>query len=180
MDKNSERFINSFNRIDMELKQLMGINHYVRFSDKVEQLSERNAVIRRFKTDLLEFSELRNAIVHQRTNPNFVIAEPHDSIVEKIESIESQIIEPEKVIPKFYGSVQTFQLTDFLSDLLKLVDEKKYSQFPIYEGNRFKGLLTTNGITNWLAQNINEEIISITEATIEEMMYKILCKQISR
>ncbi len=34
------------------------------------------------------------------------------------------------------------------------IREKSFSQFPVYDGRDFKGLLTENGIVQWLAQSI--------------------------
>ncbi|WP_010093900.1 CBS domain-containing protein [Ornithinibacillus scapharcae] len=167
MAKNSDRFITAFNRIDkaidMELENSRGIG----FSKAVRILTKYNAVVRRYKDDLLEFAELRNAIVHNRLDTVQVIAEPHDSIVEQIEKIEDEITKPKLVIPQFEKKVHSFQLTDSLSDLLNAIDKQGYSKFPIYLGKEFKGLVTESGITKWLAKNKDASIIT---TSIEEIM----------
>lgn len=170
MVKNSERFINSFNRIERALRNLTNSDNYVTFSELVAKGNKKEAIVRRFKVDLLEFSELRNAIVHQRTSPDLVIAEPHLSIVEKIEQIEEEISRPKKVFPKFERSVACFTVYDSLEQVLDSMKMNRYSQFPIYDQGEFKGLLTTNGISNWLAENIPEDIISIKETTVAEVL----------
>lgn len=167
MEKNSDRFITAFNRIDkaidMELENSKGIG----FSKAVRILTKYNAIVRRYKDDLLEFAELRNAIVHNRLDTVQVIAEPHDSIVEQIEKIEKEITKPKLVIPQFEKQVHSFQLKDFLSDLLNAIEEQGYSKFPIFHEKEFKGLVTENGITKWLAKNKNASII---DTSIEEIM----------
>jgi len=35
--------------------------------------------------------------------------------------------------------------------VLKRIAARDYSQFPVYTGNKFEGLLTENGITRWFA-----------------------------
>ena len=54
----------------------------------VKESSKKNAVVKRYENDLREFADLRNAIVHNLTNPAFTIYEPPDSTVEKIKMIE--------------------------------------------------------------------------------------------
>ena len=75
----------------------------------VKESSKKNAVVKRYENDLREFADLRNAIVHNSTNPAFTIAEPHDSTVEKIKMIEEEIIHPRKVFPTFQKEVVIFQ-----------------------------------------------------------------------
>ncbi|MEN2466103.1 CBS domain-containing protein [Ornithinibacillus sp. FSL M8-0202] len=167
MPRNSDRFITSFNRIDKALDSELDSHKGIGFSKAVRMLTKYNAVIRRYKDDLLEFAELRNAIVHNRVDAVQVIAEPHDSIVEQIERIEAEITKPKLVIPQFKKEVHTFDKEDSLSSLLQAVKEKGYSKFPIYDGANFIGLVTENGITKWLAEN-NET--PITEVAIEQIM----------
>jgi predicted transcriptional regulator len=38
--------------------------------------------------------------------------------------------------------------------VLKIIDERDYSQFPVYADKRFRGLLTENGVTRWLARHV--------------------------
>lgn len=167
MEKNSDRFITAFNRIDkaidMELENSRGIG----FSKAVRILTKYNAIVRRYKDDLLEFAELRNAIVHNRLDTVQVIAEPHDSIVEQIEQIENEITKPKLVIPQFEKQVHSFQIKDSLTNLLNTIDKRGFSKFPIYNEKEFRGLVTESGITKWLAKNKDA---SIMNTSIEEIM----------
>lgn len=136
----------------------------------IGKLKASNAIIRRYSDDLLELADLRNAIVHERTDPNFAIAEPHDLIVKKLEMIEWELTKPKAVIPLFSKQVHSFELNAPLSQVLIRIRETAFSQFPIYEGKKFVGLITENGITNWLAQNVEEDIISIQETQLRELL----------
>ncbi|WP_096273563.1 CBS domain-containing protein [Paucisalibacillus globulus] len=167
MPKNSERFITAFNRIDKAMDTELNNSRGIGFSKSVRILTKYNAVVRRYKDELLEFAELRNAIVHNRIDTGVVIAEPHDSIVEQIEQIEREITSPQLVIPSFEKKVQRFDLKDSLSNLLDAIHEKGYSKFPVYNGNEFAGLITESGITKWLAKHKDT---TIRETTIEEIM----------
>ncbi|RPF53304.1 CBS domain-containing protein [Aquisalibacillus elongatus] len=169
--KNSERFLFAFNKIEKVLNEdLNQQGQYISFSKAVYKANKQNRVVKRFKDDLLEFAVLRNAIVHERTEPEYVIAEPHDSTVEKIEKILSELTEPKTVIPTFQQEVKSFDVNDSLADVLTVIKESNFSQFPVYDKEEFKGLLTANGITNWLAKTVEEDLLSREETMLSELI----------
>jgi len=51
-----------------------------------------------------------------------------------------------------------FQITDTLVNVLRVIREMDYTQFPLYNGEKFMGLLSENGITKWLAKNVEDGI----------------------
>lgn len=152
--KNSERFLFAFNSVEMALKEFNKTDEYVPFSRLIQIAKKSDAVIRKYYDDLKEFSELRNAIVHNTIDINFAIAEPHDHVVEKIEMIVKEIKQPKRVIPMYQKEVIVFQASNTLKELLNIINKYAYSKFPIYNGNQFLGLLSKKGIVNWLARNI--------------------------
>lgn len=66
--KNSEKFLTSFNRIEKLLKSLLFKRKEAGFSKAVKILRNSNAIVKRYSDDLLEFAELRNAIVHNKVD----------------------------------------------------------------------------------------------------------------
>lgn len=169
MVKNSERFISSFNRIENALKEILDTHEYIPFTRSVDLVSKSNSTVKRYRYDLFEYADLRNAIVHERIDPMFVIAEPHDATVERIEKIEKDILRPEKVIPFFARKVITFEASDSLTKVLKVIDESTLSQFPVYNEGKFIGLITAKGITHWLAHLVKDELV-LLDTTLEEIL----------
>ncbi|WP_164216007.1 CBS domain-containing protein [Virgibacillus sp. YIM 98842] len=153
MYKNSEKFLTAFTKIEKQLKSRLNNRRDIGFARSVKILRSSNAIVRRYSEDLLSFAELRNAIVHNKIDMAYAIAEPHDSIVERIQRIEKELTHPTLVGSVFSKEVFTFQETDSLADMLMMFREKDLSKFPIYEKNIFKGLLTQKGIAKWLANN---------------------------
>ncbi|WP_042224410.1 CBS domain-containing protein [Oceanobacillus manasiensis] len=170
MYKNSEKFLATFNRVEKEIKALMIYRKDIGFSRSVRILSNSNTVVRRYSEDLLEYAELRNAIVHNKVDMTHAIAEPHDSVVERIELIEKAFSEPLKVMPAFSRAVYTFKENDPLDKLLAVIREKGISKFPIYKESVFKGLLTQKGITRWLAENLNASHSVMKETKLQEVL----------
>lgn len=167
--KNSDIFIASFNRIDKELKALL---HHkpVGFSRAVKILRDSNPIIRKYSDDLLEYAELRNAIVHDKTDATYVIAEPHDSIVDHIVEIEKELTKPKIVYSYFARSVFTLQAEETVETVLKIIRERKFTKFPIYHGKRFLGLITQKGITTWLSHQINGDLTTCIEKPLSDVL----------
>ncbi|WP_303968712.1 CBS domain-containing protein [Sporosarcina ureae] len=174
--KNSERFLIAFNRIDKSLMKITDMPSHLSFSKKIAKAKSQNALIARYEDELHEFSSLRNAIVHNRTGFDYAIAEPHDEIVELIESIDRGLSHPVTVKDLFSGRVHTVQSDESLATGLRLIRERKFNQLPIYKKGRFMGLITANGIMHWLADQetdcISREIPTLLDVYNHEKRKK--------
>ncbi|HHY73523.1 MAG TPA: CBS domain-containing protein [Bacillus bacterium] len=153
---NSERFLSAFNTISSEIEKIVDARGHVPFYRLVDMAKKKSGLIMTYKDDLKELSELRNAIVHGRYYPAVTIAEPHLSVVELIERIAAELTKPKTIIPFFSRNVKIFQKTDHLTEVLKTIKKHGYSQFPVYDNDKFAGLLTNQGITMWISQNIDK------------------------
>ncbi len=168
--RNSDRFVTSYNRIDQLMKDIIGTQEHMAFFRLIDYAKKKNAVIRKYEADLREYGSLRNAIVHGHTSTEFAIAEPHEDVVLKMEEMEVALTKPITVGKIFQTSVTTFQKTDFLSYALKVIKDKKYNQFPVYDGNEFKGLITPVGITMWMASTVDSESFSRKKTSLGEIL----------
>lgn len=170
MYRNSERFLTAFNRIEKKMKVMIRNGRNLGFSKMVHILKHKNAIIRRYSDDLLEFAELRNAIVHNKIDMSHAIAEPHDSTVERLEFIEKELLQPRTVSPQFIKDVYILQQDEPLSRLLTLIYKKKVTKFPIYHKGEFKGLISQRAIAFWLSSTMYHSKKMPEEATIEEVL----------
>lgn len=149
---NAERFLAAFNRIERSLRELNEVTEHHSFTRLVDLAKRKNAVIRKHEFDLRSYAELRNAIVHNQITPDFIIAEPHIETVEMIEKIDALLLHPKMVGTLFKKDAITLQPQDSLLKVLEEVRHYKYTQYPVYDGNRFKGMVTMTGITYWFAR----------------------------
>lgn len=170
LERNSYQFLFAFNRIEKFLHSLKEEHGYVPFYQLVRNAEKSNAVVRKYKNDLLELADLRNAIVHERTDPHYTIAEPHDETVERILLIEKELTEPKTVIPYFSKKVHSFQADVSLSHVLYTIKNTTFTRFPVYDNDTIIGLITEKGIAHWLAQNIEEEEISIKNTKLRDLL----------
>ncbi|MBU8905015.1 CBS domain-containing protein [Desertibacillus haloalkaliphilus] len=156
MSSNAERFLAAFNTIEQTLKKQLQLHRHYSFIKVVDIAKKRNPIVEKFEGDLKKYAELRNAIVHERVDPGFIIAEPHSEVVEDIEFIGKELTKPKKVIPSFACKVATFHVNDPLMVVLDIINQRLYTQFPIYDHQGFYGLLTESGIAKWLANQLVE------------------------
>jgi predicted transcriptional regulator len=167
--KNSERFLSTFNKLDNFLGRFDGQGHHVSFSSNVHRLKKKNRAIRHYEKKLVEYNELRNAIVHDRIDGR-VIAEPNDFAVNEFETIFKKISSPKKVIELCQGPVESLKMTDGISKALSLMKAYDYSQIPIYDERTFMGMLNAETITNWLSNSIKDDLISLSDTRIEQVL----------
>jgi hypothetical protein len=61
---------------------------------------------------------------------------------------------------------------DTLADVLRLIGKLSLSQFPIYSSTTFKGLLTENGITRWLAHHVTKtlSIAELEDVSVQDVV----------
>jgi CBS domain-containing protein len=150
-----ERFLAAYNLIEQSLRRKWGDpGGKEGFRRLVDVLSERDWTVRKFKEDLVEFGELRNAIVHDRISPTYLIAAPLAETVERIEQIAAAVERPPLVFPQFKRDVVCFGPEDRLESVLRAVAATGYTQFPVYDGPVYQGLLTDGGIARWLASRV--------------------------
>lgn len=168
----AEEFIASYHRIEDYLSREMGDGQHFSFSNMVNRLAKHNPIIERYKEDLHQMSQLRNAIVHERREPDFIIAEPHDSIVNLILEVEKELLHPRQVIPMFRKIVTTFNADDSLVDVLGEIRDKSYSQFPVYhQDGTWRGLLTKKGVTSWLAETVDGPHVSLEGIQVKHVLH---------
>lgn len=171
MGEQANQFLAVFNRIEKWLREELNNPTNMGFSEMVRRLAKRkDLLVRNYQDDLIEIAQLRNAIVHDRISPDFVIAEPNDWVIDKLTTIEAALTQPERVIPKFKKQVTGFEKETKLSSILSIISQKKYSQFPIYDRGNFVGLITAHGLGIWMASQDHNEVISINGKTVQAVL----------
>lgn len=166
---NSGRFLDAFRAIERSLRKRTGRGKEQGFYSLVDLAADFDAAVRYYRDDLKEFADLRNAIVHERGDGR-VIAEPNAWAVARIERIASSLTDPPKVIPLFQLPVCTLGPLDSLARAVRVMLVESFSQIPIYHGERFRGLLTANTIARWLGTQVDQDIFSLAETQLEEVL----------
>ena len=171
---NANRFLSAYNSIDSSLRSIYSLKRSLNFSEVIRKTVILNSVVRKYEDDLIDYGRLRNAIVH-KGNSNFVIAEPHDSVVEKMESIARLISTP----PLAYDKISTHEVLcvngqDILSTAIKLMARSGYSNLPVYTDNQLVGVLNGQRLMDIIGrhlvkgENIQKFIDKVTVGDIIE------------
>jgi predicted transcriptional regulator len=167
---NVERFELAFNRIHSRLKELSKATNSDRFIDLLQENKEKYSVFRYHFHKLKQFAKLRNAIVHERVEDGFYIAEPHLSVVEEIERISEEVLNPPTVYSLASKPVIQVDASATLPDFLDVIAKYGYSQYPVYDQHQFKGLLTNSGIVRWFSENIPFDQKQLEQITIADIL----------
>lgn len=124
------------------------------FIRMAELYAQRNRAQRDLPA-LRTFADLRNALAHQDYYGGKPVAEPVSDVVAAIERLRNKIIRPPAVLNVLETrEIKLFRPEDKLRDVLEVVRQHDYSQFPVYNGHSYTGLLTTNCIARWLAHRL--------------------------
>ena len=165
---NNEQFMQCFNSIEQKLRDDIDAHNNVPFYELVDKNAKQNKLVGQFENELKTMGDLRNFIVHgDILNPLAIASE---ITVKRINFIEKQLTHPMKITEAFKENVIGVKEEDSLATLLNLVEKKRYSQYPVISKDGLKGLITENGITNWLANNIDKDVISIKKTTVKDVI----------
>ncbi len=170
---NADRFLNAYSTIEHEMERILNLKEHRRFFELVDRSARANPVIERYRFDLREYSELRNAIVHDRSGGE-IIAEPVTEVVEKIERIAALLMEPPKVAPLFLKKVLTLSGNYSVSKAIRELSRMSYTQAPVYLDNQLIGLVTSNMIVKWMGICLinNKEEVNLHETLLIDVIEK--------
>jgi len=166
-----EKFLITFNQIEGKLRQILKEDERTDFSKLVIEYTNQRKSRQNDRQKLFNLASLRNALVHQRNQPYQYPAIPTGRTIGEIEHLYNRLLNAPKAIPTFLREVEKLSPGRSLAWVFQRINECHYSQFPVYEGNRFLGLLTENGITRWLAHHA---MTKLTLIECEEILIKNL------
>lgn len=150
---NSEIFLSTFNELEKHFKNEFFRGQWKSFKQMLKEGSRFNPIIKQFKEELFEFTDLRNAIVHNRSHDYQVIAEPHEFVVKQFSEISEMIMNPIKV-NRFFRKVHTCKISDSAEVPIALIYKHKISQIPVLDDNgHILEMLNATNIAYWLASS---------------------------
>ena len=169
----TNEFLENFKLIEKHINRIGNFPEEKSFQSKVSELS-KNSLIARFQEDLKSFSNLRNLLSHEPKKNGDYIAKPSDFTVSRIKEIHQLITNPPLVFPKFKFEVLGAESDDYLNSILMEMNEKSFSQFPVYENGIVKELINTNTISRWLFSKLEENgnILSV-ESKVADLINHI-------
>lgn len=146
-------FVRLFNEIDHYIKRLVGSNGGESFFRRLQWAVRDNPALKRWQEDLMEYAELRNALVHDRHFPNRMIAVPVERTLAEFRRLVERIVRPRRVLPQFGCELRVFAPDEQLSTALDYMHRKGYTQIVAREGGELR-LITAAAVTRWLAAHM--------------------------
>jgi len=169
MTENASRFVHAFNQIERHLRQLTGRDANCRFPELVRAASENNAVVLRYKDELLQNGRLRNAIVHEQGTDSIYMADPRAAACSRIEELRDRVLCPKKlrsISP--HVPLRIFHSTNSLSQVLGYMKGNDFSQVIILNSGSY-AILSTEGIAHWLESK--ENMVMLPEILLGEIAH---------
>ena len=165
----SARFLDAFSAIEKLLRKMSRADRQVSFYQLVDAAAQRSPGVRRHKDDLKEYADLRNAIVHERSDGR-AIAEPHESVVSELRRLAVALANPPRVLPLFQTKVHSVEITDRICEVLAFFFPRNFSQVPVMSNGRLVGLLTTTTVSRWLAAQARHELVVLTDHSVGDAL----------
>jgi len=171
----AERFIEAFNNIDYSLRTRYSLNRSMSFSDLIRKSVVLNYIVRKYEDDLIDYSRLRNAIVHQ-SSPDKAIAEPHIEVVEKIEKIDRLLSTPPRAIDTVSRrDVLCVEHSETIENVIKLIASSGYSNIPVFKGDDLEGVANGRKLLDYFGQHLimGEKASTFLKQTVESMIMSL-------
>ena len=149
------RFMAAFNDIEDHLRATLHADVHVEFTQLARAYSDRKRLNRQQRDALAAYASLRNAISHGRYYGGRPIAEPVDEVVDQIEQLRDLLKNPPTALSVLGAmKVQSVAPGDPVGTALNYVRDFDFSQLPVYDDGTYSGLLTTNAVARWLANQL--------------------------
>ena len=155
--RNSKRFLDAYNAIDVAVRSQHDIKRSISYAEAIRRAARNNPLVAKYEDDLLDYGRLRNSIVHNETG-DFVIAEPHDSVVENIEKIRKLVCTPPLAINTVCKKILSSISADIsLKEVIEFIYKSGYSNIPIFKDDMLIGVANSSKICDILGKKIYEK-----------------------
>lgn len=154
-EENTRRFIDSLESIKRAYEKKYKRN-FSGFGDAWRHAKDKGDSVATRNSDFGNLlRELRNVIQHASYRNGEPISTPRKDVVELAERLAEQVRKDPEIKEFINSEPITISFDTRLPEIARIVSENDFSQIPITNEGKVKGLLTTNAIARWLAKNIN-------------------------
>lgn len=171
MGSNYQRFMHAFNELHNVIAKKVNRDPDTNFGELMGAAAKkRDKVIEKYVDEIDFYRELRNLLTHNTINGDEAVAQPSDSLIEEIERVTEKIKYSKQVKDVFLKRVRTFDVNDPLEKVLDVINHVRYTQFPVFDGDKLVGILSSIGVTKFLAKAMDRDINAIKNATVKQLL----------
>lgn len=169
--KRVDDFLQHYNLIDTELRRQLKKSRDIGFTNLITEF-ETSGGSKEDADYLRRAGSLRNVLVHEAKEHDELLAIPTEQVVKRVSEISQRLLHPVLVVPLFEKQVEVVSPSDTLAHVFKQIRYKDFSQFPVCAGGTFKGILTENGLTRWLAKHVTDKLslVDLEEVYVDELL----------
>lgn len=164
----ADEYRSIFNEIESLLYKKYGAVGHLDLGTIISELAKKDKVIAAYRNDLREYSELRNAIVHQSRNQ--AIAEPYPETISSLRDLLNKLTNPQTSRDICTKDVTTFTTEDSIIDAIKKMADLMLTNVPVYDGNELIGVLSEQSYVRWLASCSFEDGFILSETKIIDII----------
>ena len=181
---------NKFTEVDEANEYVKG--GFIPFMTAIHAIKEENYFISAKLSEFYKINELRNSIAHD--NRIVEIIEPTDLAIDILRDTIEKLTNPKKVADYLEltnkHSVKTIDINMPIINLFSYIQEYQYTQFPVFDGEEFKGIISDSGIAYWITNAAMDErdfqSVELSDVTVGEILkheekndeYKIIKKEL--
>lgn len=172
---NAEQFLDHYIAVERILRKYYGSKgRHDTFLQLVTIAETKSSLIKNYASDLREYGELRNAIIHNRTpEENAIIAEPHSFVVEQMANIRRSIEHPIRIKDVMTKPVYKAKLDDNITQTAQKMYNNIYTHVPVYNDDKFVGVLSESALLRWVGELSKTGRQLDSKRTIKEMEHQL-------
>lgn len=157
-----DQFMAAFNDVEGHLNRVLygsrdaGAPGFRKMLDQYRSRHSKSLLPRDYD-ELVVLADLRNALTHGLAMDDARLAQPTSAAVEAMRRVRDRFLRPPTCVNTLRQSKPLVVDPDSsVRDALDQMYDHEYSQLPVYDGDTFVGLLTTNTVARWVGQQMRE------------------------
>jgi len=169
-------FMSAFNDIEAHLRRSLygeqdGYQGFRAMLDEYRLERARHLRPQQYR-ELLPLVDLRNALTHGQRLNDEPLAEPTEAAVSAIRRLRGELLGPKLVLAvlKRRDRPVTVAPGESVRRALDTMYENDFSQVPVYDGSTYVGLLTTNTVARWVADQMRRHDGLAEDAPVGETL----------
>jgi predicted transcriptional regulator len=169
MDDITSQFIAVYNEIDSWLRSKTKASNEQGFSRLVDVAAHSHPGVKRHAQVLKRLATLRNFVVHEHSHQS-PLATATQHALERLTKIRNELVSPPLLLSISNRSVTLCSSADPIGKAVKLMHRGSFSQLPVYDQDRFVGLLTAETVARWLASSLADGQQLVEEKAVGEVL----------
>lgn len=167
----STQFIAVYNRLDGWMRSTLKQGKEASFSSILKEMATGNSAIDKHLKFLQDMGDVRNLVVHTRMGNGVGLAVPTHAVVDEFSRIAGLVMDPPSLFSNAAKTLKVHRFDDPLTLALNEMKEHDFSQLVVQGQNGAHRLITREGIAKWLEESIEDDVVSIAETTIVQVLH---------